>query len=125
MLSMREMAEWIKKRLEEMSEEEMVFVLEYGMNTGDRELTGNMIEEIKSKDRDFETIKKRYLAIAEKKPLWVETAESLIASLEMLRIEKEEMLHSLCSVLNACGVDINRYEIENENLDKVKEYEGR
>lgn len=66
MLSMREMAEWIKKRLEGMSEEEMVFVLEYGMSTGDRELTGNLIEEIKSKDRDFETIKKRYLAIAEK-----------------------------------------------------------
>lgn len=125
MLSMKEMAEWIKKRLEGMSEEEMVFVLEYGMSTGDRELTGNLIEEIKSKDRDFETIKKRYLAIAEKKPLWVETEESLIASLEMLRIEKEEMLHSLCSVLNACGVDINRYEIENGNLDKVKEYEGR
>lgn len=125
MLSMREMAEWIKKRLEGMSEEEMVFVLEYGMSTGDRELTGNMIEEIKSKDRDFETIKKRYLAIAEKKSLWVKTAESLIASLEMLRIEKEEILHSICSVLNACGVDINRCEIENGNLDKVKEYEGR
>lgn len=122
---MREMAEWIKKRLEGMSEEEMVFVLEYGMSTGDRELTGNMIEEIKSKDRDFETIKKRYLAIAEKKSLWVKTAESLIASLEMLRIEKEEILHSICSVLNACGVDINRCEIENGNLDKVKEYEGR
>ena len=91
MLSMREMAEWIKKRLKGLSEEEMVFVLEYGMSTGDRELTGNLIEEIKSKDRDFETIKKRYLAIAEKKPLWVETAESLIASLEMLRIEKEEI----------------------------------
>lgn len=55
----------------------------------------------------------------------METAESLIASLEMLRIEKEEILHSLCNVLNAWGVDINRYENENGNLDKVKEYEGR
>lgn len=66
---MKEMAEWIKKRLEGVGRRNDV-VMEYGMSTGDRELTGNMIEEIKSKDRDFETIKKRYLAIAEKKPLW-------------------------------------------------------
>ena len=121
MLQVKEMAEWIQKRMPGLSEEKIRFVLEFGLKCGDKDLT----------DRDFETIRKRYTAVAGRKPEWAEEAESLIASLEMLRIQEEKTLNSLCNVLKTYRVDINRNDIENGNLDEVREkvrahnYEGR
>ena len=131
MLQVKEMAEWIQKRMPGLSEEKIRFVLEFGLKCGDKDLTESLLEEIKLKDRDFETIRKRYTAVAGRKPEWAEEAESLIASLEMLRIQEEKTLNSLCNVLKTYRVDINRNDIENGNLDEVREkvrahnYEGR
>lgn len=129
MLQVNEMAEWIQKRMSGLSEEEIRFVIEFGLKCGDKDLTESLMEELKLGDRNFETIRKRYMAVAGRKPEWVEAAESLIASLEMFRIQEEKTLNSLCNILKAYGVDINRNDIENGNLDevreKVREYEGR
>ena len=129
MLQVNEAAEWIQKRMSGLSEEEIRFVIEFGIKSGDKDLTGSLIEEIKTGDRDFETIKKRYMAVAGSKPEWVEEAESLIASLEMYRMQEEKALESLCCILKAYGVEVDRNAIESGDLDevweKVKEYEGR
>lgn len=68
MLQVNEAAEWIQKRMSGLSEEEIRFVIEFGIKSGDKDLTGSLIEEIKTGDRDFETIKKRYMAVAGSKP---------------------------------------------------------
>ena len=65
------------------------------------------------------------------RPEWDQKAESLIAALEMYRIQKEKALNSLERILNAYGVNVSRDDIENRKLNEIREkvrehnYEGR
>ena len=114
-----------------LTEEEMRFVFDFGFQSLDKELINSLIEELKSKDRDFENIKKRYNAMIGIRPEWEQKAESLIAALEMYRIQEEKALNSLERILNVCGVNVSRDDIENGNLDEIREkvrehkFEGR
>lgn len=131
MLEINETAQWIQKRMSGLTEEEMRFVFDFGFQSLDKELINSLIEELKSKDRDFENIKKRYNAMIGIKPEWEQKAESLIAALEMYRIQEEKALNSLERILNVCGVNVSRDDIENGNLDEIREkvrehkFEGR
>ena len=131
MLEINETAQWIQKRMSGLTEEEMRFVFDFGFQSHDKELINRLIEEMRSKDRDFENIKKRYNAMIGIRPEWDQKAESLIAALEMYRIQKEKALNSLETILNACGVNVSRDDIENGNLDEIREkvrehkFEGR
>ena len=131
MLEINETAQGIQKRMSGLTEEEMRFVFDFGFQSHDKELSNSLIEELKSKDRDFENIKKRYNTMIGIRPEWDQKAESLIAALEMYRIQKEKALNSLETILNACGVNVSRDDIENGNLDKIREkvrehkFEGR
>jgi hypothetical protein len=127
MLEINETAQWIQKRMSGLTEEEMRF----GFQSHDKELINSLIEELKSKDRYFENIKKRYNAMIGIRPEWDQKAESLIAALEMYRIQKEKALNSLERILNAYGVNVSRDDIENRKLNEIREkvrehnYEGR
>ena len=131
MLEINETAQWIQKRMSGLTEEEMRFVFDFGFQSLDKELINSLIEELKSKDRDFENIKKRYNAMIGIRPEWEQKAESLIAALEMYRIQEEKVLNSLERILNVCGVNVSRDDIENGNLDEIREkvrehkFEGR
>ena len=131
MLEINETAQWIQKRMSGLTEEEMRFVFYFGFQSLDKELINSLIEELKSKDRDFENIKKRYNAMIGIRPEWEQKAESLIAALEMYRIQEEKALNSLERILNVCGVNVSRDDIENGNLDEIREkvrehkFEGR
>ena len=131
MLEINETAQWIQKRMSGLTEEEMRFVFDFGFQSLDKELINSLIEELKSKDRDFENIKKRYNAMIGIRPEWEQKAESLIAALEMYRIQEEKGLNSLERILNVCGVNVSRDDIENGNLDEIREkvrehkFEGR
>lgn len=131
MLEINETAQWIQKRMSGLTEEEMRFVFDFGFQSLDKELINSLIEELKSKDRDFENIKKRYNAMIGIRPEWEQKAESLIAALEMYRIQEEKALNSLERILNVCGVNVSRDDIENGNLDEIREkarehkFEGR
>ena len=131
MLEINETAQWIQKRVSGLTEEEMRFVFDFGFQSLDKELINSLIEELKSKDRDFENIKKRYNAMIGIRPEWEQKAESLIAALEMYRIQEEKALNSLERILNVCGVNVSRDDIENGNLDEIREkvrehkFEGR
>lgn len=131
MLEINETAQWIQKRMSGLTEEEMRFVFDFGFQSLDKELINSLIEELKSKDRDFENIKKRYNAMIGIRPEWEQKAESLIAALEMYRIQEEKALNSLERILNVCGVNVSRDNIENGNLDEIREkvrehkFEGR
>lgn len=121
MLEINETAQWIQKRMSGLTEEEMRFVFDFGFQSLDKELINSLIEELKSKDRDFENIKKRYNAMIGIRPEWEQKAESLIAALEMYRIQEEKALNSLERILNVCGVNVSRDDIENGNLDEIRE----
>lgn len=131
MLEINETAQWIQKRMSGLTEEAMRFVFDFGFQSLDKELINSLIEELKSKDRDFENIKKRYNAMIGIRPEWEQKAESLIAALEMYRIQEEKALNSLERILNVCGVNVSRDDIENGNLDEIREkvrehkFEGR
>lgn len=131
MLEINETAQWIQKKMSGLTEEEMRFVFDFGFQSLDKELINSLIEELKSKDRDFENIKKRYNAMIGIRPEWEQKAESLIAALEMYRIQEEKALNSLERILNVCGVNVSRDDIENGNLDEIREkvrehkFEGR
>ena len=131
MLEINETAQWIQKRMSGLTEEKMRFVFDFGFQSLDKELINSLIEELKSKDRDFENIKKRYNAMIGIRPEWEQKAESLIAALEMYRIQEEKALNSLERILNVCGVNVSRDDIENGNLDEIREkvrehkFEGR
>ena len=131
MLEINETAQWIQKRMSGLTEEEMRFVFDFGFQSLDKELINSLIEELKSKDRDFENIKKRYNSMIGIRPEWEQKAESLIAALEMYRIQEEKALNSLERILNVCGVNVSRDDIENGNLDEIREkvrehkFEGR
>ena len=131
MLEINETAQWIQKRMSGLTEEEMRFVFDFGFQSLDKELINSLIEELKSKDRDFENIKKRYNAMIGIRPEWEQKAESLIAALAMYRIQEEKALNSLERILNVCGVNVSRDDIENGNLDEIREkvrehkFEGR
>ena len=131
MLEINETAQWIQKRMSGLTEEEMRFVFDFGFQSLDKELINSLIEELKSKDRDFENIKKRYNAMIGIRPESEQKAESLIAALEMYRIQEEKALNSLERILNVCGVNVSRDDIENGNLDEIREkvrehkFEGR
>lgn len=131
MLEINETAQWIQKRMSGLTEEEMRFVFDFGFQSHDKELINSLIGELKSKDRDFENIKKRYNTMIGIRPEWEKKAESLIAALEMYRIQEEKALNSLERILNAYGVNVSRDDIENGNLDEIREkvrkhnYEGR
>ena len=131
MLEINETAQWIQKRMSGLTEEEMRCVFDFGFQSLDKELINSLIEELKSKDRDFENIKKRYNAMIGIRPEWEQKAESLIAALEMYRIQEEKALNSLERILNVCGVNVSRDDIENGNLDEIREkvrehkFEGR
>lgn len=131
MLEINETAQWIQKRMSGLTEEEMRFVFDFGFQSLDKELINSLIEELKSKDRDFENIKKRYNAMIGIRPEWEQKAESLIAALEMYRIQEEKAINSLERILNVCGVNVSRDDIENGNLDEIREkvrehkFEGR
>lgn len=131
MLEINETAQWIQKRMSGLTEEEMRFVFDFGFQSLDKELINSLIEELKSKYRDFENIKKRYNAMIGIRPEWEQKAESLIAALEMYRIQEEKALNSLERILNVCGVNVSRDDIENGNLDEIREkvrehkFEGR
>lgn len=131
MLEINETAQWIQKRMSGLTEEEMRFVFDFGFQSLDKELINSLIEELKSKDRDFENIKKRYNAMIGIRPEWEQKAESLIVALEMYRIQEEKALNSLERILNVCGVNVSRDDIENGNLDEIREkvrehkFEGR
>ena len=99
MLEINETAQWIQKRMSGLTEEEMRFVFDFGFQSLDKELINSLIEELKSKDRDFENIKKRYNAMIGIRPEWEQKAESLIAALEMYRIQEEKALNSLERIL--------------------------
>lgn len=135
MLGINETAGWIEKRMSGLTEEEIRFVFDFGFQSHDKELINSLIEELKSKDRDFEDIKKRYNTMIGIRPEWVKKAESLIANLEMYRIQEEKTLNSLERILNAYGINVSRDDIEKGikkgNLDEIREkvkehnYEGR
>ena len=52
------------------------------------------------------------------RPEWEQKAESLIAALEMYRIQEEKALNSLERILNVCGVNVAGMILKMEILTK-------
>lgn len=92
MLEINETAQWIQKRMSGLTEEEMRFVFDFGFQSLDKELINSLIEELKSKDRDFENIKKRYNAMIGIRPEWEQKQNPLLQLLKCTGYRKKKLL---------------------------------
>ena len=80
--------------LRTLSNEEKEFVVQFAFKTSDQELTDKLIGEL-AEARDGEeaqNIRKKYSAMYDVKPAWVNQIENLLVSIEMYRIEEQKAI---------------------------------
>lgn len=94
------------------TETEKKLVALYAFKTGDDELIQKLVEEISEKGADKADIIQKYYAIVDEQECWIEQIESILVSLELLRLKEKEALNLLSQMVTA---------YEKEIADKVRE----
>jgi hypothetical protein len=108
------------------SESEKEFVVQFSFRSGKKDLTSQLIEELRQTDNDTESLQiiQKYSAMIHEKPNWVAQIENLLVALEMYRIEEEKAMNRLADILSAYGINVSVEEIRQtdteELLTKVK-----
>lgn len=108
--------------LRTLSNEEKEFVMQFAFKTSDKELTGKLIEEMATA-RDGEAMKvimKKYSAMYDVKPAWVNQIENLLVSIEMYRVQEEKAINRLAEVLGAYGIDVSEEELRQADAESIK-----
>ena len=113
--------------LRTLSNEEKEFIMQFAFKTSDKELTEKLIEEMAAARDGDETkvIMKKYSAMHDTKPVWVNQIENLLVSIEMYRVQEERAINRLAEVLGAYGIEVTEEELRQADADvinaKVKE----
>lgn len=108
------------------SESEKEFVVQFAFKSGNKDLTSQLIEELRQADNDTKSLQiiQKYSAMIYEKPNWVEQIENLLVALEMYRMEEEKAINRLADILSAYGINVSVEEIrqtdKEELLTKVK-----
>ena len=108
------------------SESEKEFVVQFAFKSGNKDLTSQLIEELRQADNDTKSLQiiQNYSAMIYEKPNWVEQIENLLVALEMYRMEEEKAINRLADILSAYGINVSVEEIrqtdKEELLTKVK-----
>ena len=118
-------AELIEQNQAVISETDKEFVLQFAFATGDKELTGKLIDELTGPDADKGAVYQKYEALTGFQPDWIRKIENLLVSLEMYRIQEEKAINTLSEILAAYGADLTVDEIKELPPDKVREHLGR
>jgi RNA-binding protein YhbY len=103
-----------------LSREDQEFVFQFAFQTGDKELTGKLIEELDEKDADHEAVKLKYLQVKDKKPAWVENIENLLVALEMYRIEEGKAIGRITEILRMNGVTVTEDTVKNTGIGELR-----
>lgn len=118
-------AELIEQNQAVISETDKEFVLQFAFATGDKELTGKLIDELTGPDADKGAVYQKYEALTGFQPDWIRKIENLLVSLEMYRIQEEKAINTLSELLVAYGTNLTVDEIKELPPDKVREHLGR
>lgn len=108
------------------TESEKEFVVQFAFKSGNKDLTSQLIEELRESVNETEStqIIQKYSAMIQEKPSWVAQIENLLVALEMYRIEEEKAINRLADILSAYGINVSVEEIRQtdteELLTKVK-----
>lgn len=102
-------------------EEERKFILEFAFKSQDKELTKQLMMELKHSNQNSEVVMKRFDALLDQKPTWLTQIENLLVALEMYRIEEEKAINRLLEIMRAYNIDISEDMLRSQPLDEVKE----
>jgi hypothetical protein len=108
--------------LRTLSNEEKEFIMQFAFKTSDKDLTGKLIEELADARDGDETkvIMKKYSALYDVKPSWVNQIENLLVSIEMYRVQEEKAITRLAEVLGAYGIDVSEEELRQADAETIK-----
>ena len=108
--------------LRTLSNEEKEFIMQFAFKTSDKDLTGKLIEELADARDGDETkvIMKKYSALNDVKPSWVNQIENLLVSIEMYRVQEEKAITRLAEVLGAYGIDVSEEELRQADAETIK-----
>lgn len=109
--------------LRTLSKDEKEFIMQFAFKTSDKELTEKLIEEMAdARDGDeMDAIRKKYSAMYEVKPAWLNQIENLLISIEMYRAQEEKAINTLVEVLGAYGIDVSEEELRQTNVEEIKD----
>lgn len=111
-----------EEQLRTLSNEEREFVVQFAFKTSDRELTDKLISELAEArdEKETQSIRKKYSAMHDVKPAWVNQIENLLVSIEMYRIEEQKAINRLATVLGAYGIDVSEEELKKADAEVIK-----
>lgn len=89
---------------------ETEFVVQYAFQSGDKESTNKLINELMESRDDIESqqIMQRYSSVINTKQNRVEEIENLLVTLELYRLEEEKAMNRLADILRAHGIDVTK-----------------
>lgn len=122
LLMISETMQNMEEMIRTLSNEEKEFVVQFAFKTSDQQLTNKLIEEIAgARDgEETELIIKKYSAMHDVKPAWVNQIENLLVSIEMYRIEEEKAINRLATVLGAYGIEVSEEELREADAEVIK-----
>lgn len=107
------------------TEADKEFVVQFAFATGDKELTGKLIDELTAKEADKEAVYRKYETLTGFQPEWLKRIEHLLIALEMYRIQEEKAINTISELLAVNGVSLTADKIRELSVDKVKEQLGK
>lgn len=111
------------KKTHHFSDEEKEFIVRFAFKSGDKSLTGRLMDELCECEnvQESQSIMEQYTGMMESKPLWVSQIENLLISIEIYRLEEEKAINCLAKVLTAYGVDVTEEQIKRADVKEIKE----
>lgn len=116
----------MKETKHHFTESQKEFVVQFAFKTANKDLTSQLIEELRQSENETEStqIILNYSAMILEKPNWVAQIENMLVALEMYRIEEEKAINRLADILSAYGINVSVEEIRmtdtGDLLTKVK-----
>ena len=116
-----ETAELFWQKQISLTERDTEFVLQFAFRTNDKELTGKLMDELAADGADRDAVCRKYRAVMDSRPDWIQGIENLLLSLERYRVQEEQAVKTLSKLLSACGISIDGEETRRPDAAKVPE----
>ena len=121
LMAVTETVELLREKRISMTERDREFVVQFAFRTGDKELTDKLIGELTDSGADRDFVCRKYRALMDSRPDWLQKIEDLLLSLEMYRVQEEQAVKTLSELLAAHGISLNEEEIRQMDPAKMQE----
>ena len=115
-------AETIQRMGDSLSETEKEYVMQFAFRTGDEELTEKLAEELAQPLADKEAVCRKFQALEDIYPDWIQKMENLVVSLERYRMQEEKAVKEVAELLSAYGIVLSEKEIREFSTEKLHEF---